>query len=64
MIDAKELKHLFEFKTHKYGGYLRQSWVESNDTADWTYSLSTPYSRSKLEAQHSSITIPISQARY
>ncbi len=64
IIDAKELKHLFESKTHKYGGYLRQSWVENSDTADLTYSLSTPNSRSKREAQHSSITIPISRAWY
>ncbi len=64
MIDAKELKNLFEFKTHKYGGYLRQS-VMGTERYGWLdYSWSTPNSRSKREAQHSSITIPISQAWY
>ncbi len=64
MIDAKELKHLFEFKTHKYGGYLRQSVMETERYGWLDYSWSTPNSRSKREAQHSSILIPISQARY
>ncbi len=64
MIDAKELKHLFKSKTHKYGGYIRRLLVENSNTADLTYPLSTPNGRSKREAQHSGITIPISRAWY
>ncbi len=38
------------------GSYLGNQRVENNDTAD----LTIPNSRPKREAQHSSITIPIS----
>ncbi len=47
------------------GSYLGNQRVENNDTADLTIlrfpAKGTPNSRPKREAQHSSITIPISR---